>query len=330
MGHDGVSVAGGVAPYPRLVGDVGGTGARFGWIAAAGAPLVALAAASGPPAPDLAATIRAALEANGLAAPASCALGIAAAVTGDRVVMTNREWSFSTAALRHSLGVARLLVLNDFSALGHAIDTLRPDDVHVVGGGRAVPDATVALLGPGTGLGVGGLVRAPEGTAALVGEGGHGALAAGDEREAKVIALLRERFDHVSAEHVLSGPGLARLHDAVCALDGRPAEPLDAPRIVERAGTDPACRDTLRMFFAFLGAFAGDLALTLGARGGVYVAGGIVARLGVAIDHSAFRERFEAKGRRRAYLEAIPTAVILDTPALALRGADAALSRLPA
>ena len=329
MGHHGVNVAPPAAPYPRLLGDVGGTGARFAWIAAAGAPLVPLAAAPGPPAPGLEVAIRAELEANGLGLPASCALGVAAAVTADAVALTNRDWSFSIAGLRRNLGVARLLVLNDFAALGHAIDDLHPGDARPVGGGSTVAGANIALLGPGTGLGVGGRVRTSEGTTVLVGEGGHATLAAGDEREARLLALLRQRLGHVSAESVLSGPGLAHLHEAVCALDGRPCQPLDARRIVAGAETDPSCAETLATFFAFLGAFAGDLALTLGAQGGVYVAGGIVARLGDAIDRSAFRERFEAKGRRRVYLEGIATAVILDTPSLALRGADAALDRLP-
>jgi glucokinase len=325
-----VSDAATAAPYPRLLGDIGGTGARFGWVAGPGEPIVALPATKGPPASGLEAAIRAELEASGLPMPASCALGIAAAVTADRVAMTNREWTFSIADVRRSLGVARFLVLNDFAALAHAIDDLQPGDARRVGGGGTVAGGNVALLGPGTGLGVGGRVRTAEGTTVLVGEGGHATLAAEDPREARLLALLRERLGHVSAESVLSGPGLTHLHAAVCAVDGRPGQPLDARTIVANADSDPSCAETLAQFFAFLGAFAGDLALTLGARGGVYVAGGIVARLGAAIDRSAFRERFEAKGRRRAYLEGIATAVILDTPALALRGADAALGRLPA
>jgi len=323
-----VSAAPASAPYPRLLGDVGGTGVRFAWIAAADQPLFALASAA-EPATGIEPAIRGVLEANRLPLPASCALGVAAPMTGDRIEMTNRDWTFSVADLRRSLGVARLLVLNDFAALGHALDGLQPADARRVGGGGAVAGASMALVGPGTGLGVGGRLRTAEGTTGLVGEGGHATLAAGDDREAQVIALLRRRLAHASAESVLSGPGLAHLHAAVCELDGHPSEPLDARRIVERTAADPACAATVDLFFAFLGAFAGDLALTLGAQGGVYIAGGIVSRLGEAIDRSAFRERFEAKGRRRAYLEAIATSVILDTPALALRGADAALSRLP-
>jgi len=318
------------APYPRLLGDIGGTGARFAWIAAAGEPAVRLVAAAGPPAGGVEGAIRAELAANGLGMPASCALGVAAAVTGDEVALTNRDWRFSIADVRRSLGLARLLVLNDFAALAHAVDGVQPHEVRRVGRGSAVADATIALLGPGTGFGVAGRIRTPEGAAVLVGEGGHATLAAGDEREARLLALLRERHGHVSVESVLAGPGLARLHAAVCALDGLPHTPFDARGIVENRGTDPACAETIRLFFAFLGGVAGDLALTLGALGGVYVAGGIVARLGPDIDRSAFRERFEAKGRRRAYLERIPTAVLLDTPTLALRGADAALDRLPA
>lgn len=318
------------APYPRLLGDIGGTGTRFAWVAAEGAPLAPLASAPGPPAADIGTAIRAALDGNGLRSPASCAIGIAAPVSDDRIEMTNRAWAFSVADLRRDLGLARLLVLNDFAALGHAIDGLRPDDARRVGGGRSVAGANVALLGPGTGLGVAGRVRSAEGATVVVGEGGHSTLAAVDDREASLLAVLRRRLGHASAESVLSGPGLAHLHAAVCMLDASAGEPLEARDIVARVDTDPACAETLRQFFAFLGAFAGDLALTLGAQGGVYVAGGIVARLGEAIDRSAFRERFEAKGRRRAYLEGIATAVILDTPALALRGANAALDRLPA
>lgn len=315
------------APYPRLVGDIGGTGARFAWIAGAGAALVPLAAAPGPSATGLEAAIRSGLEANRLPLPASCALGVAAVVAGDRVEMTNRDWTFSLADLRQSLGLARLLVLNDFAALGHAIDELQPADVRRVGGGSIVPGANVALLGAGTGLGVGGRIRSAEGSTVLSGEGGHVTLAAADEREMALLAQLRRQLGHVSGESVLSGPGLANLHAAVCAVDGLAFHRRDARGIAEAADSDRACAATLAQFFAFLGSFAGDLALTLGARGGVYVAGGIVARLGAAIDRSAFRERFEAKGRRRAYLEQVATAVILDTPALALRGANAALDR---
>jgi len=185
----------------------------------------------------------------------------------------------------------------------------------------------MALLGPGTGLGVSGLLSTPAGPVPVVGEGGHATLAAADAGEARVLDWLRDELGHVSAERVLSGAGIVNLHRAASALAGRPAEELDAAAITARAvgGSDPVAVEAVELFLAFLGGFAGNLALTLGARGGVFIAGGIVPRLGDRIDRSLFRQRFEAKGRFRPYLEAIATRVVLDTATIALRGADAAL-----
>ena len=163
----------------------------------------------------------------------------------------------------------------------------------------------------------------------VVGEGGHVSLSAADEREDRVVAILRRRFGHASAERALSGPGLVNLYAASCELGGRPAEPLqpaDDQRRVRASAATAGCRQAVELFFGFLGSVAGDLALTLGARGGVYVAGGIVAQLGDMIAGSTFRERFEAKGRYRAYTRArFRPRVIVDASGLALRGADAAL-----
>jgi glucokinase len=205
---------------------------------------------------------------------------------------------------------------------------VRPDEVRRVGGGEAVANAPLGLVGPGTGLGVSGLLVAPGGgSVPVVGEGGHVSLSAADAVEDSVIAILRRRFGHVSAERALSGPGLVNLYAASCELGGRPIEALEPVEVTERArlGNDAGCRQAIDLFFAFLGSVAGDLALTLGARGGVYVAGGIVAQLGDEVTNSAFRERFEAKGRYSGYLARIPTAVVVDASGLALRGADAAL-----
>ena len=241
--------------------------------------------------------------------------------------MTNRDWTFSISDLQRRLGLGRLLVINDYAALAHALGGLHPDEVRRVGGGEAVAHAPLALLGPGTGLGVSGLLVAPGGRVPIVGEGGHVSLSAGDEREDRVVAILRRRFGHASAERALSGPGLVNLYAASCELGERPAEPLEPAEISARArlGGDACCRQAVELFFGFLGSVAGDLALTLGARGGVYIAGGIVAQLGDMIAGSTFRERFEAKGRYRPYLERIPTSVIVDASGLALRGANAAL-----
>jgi len=316
------------APYPRLLGDIGGTHVRFGWVQDAASAIAALDALSCDGQAGLDTAIARYLSVHGLGSPRSCAIGIAAPVGGDRVVMTNRDWTFSIADMERRLGLERLLVLNDYAALAYALVGLRPEEVRRIGGGEAVALAPLAVLGPGTGLGVSGLLVAPGGPPRpIVGEGGHVSLSAADDTEDRVVAILRRRFGHVSAERALSGPGLVNLYAASCELGGRPTEALQPEEITARArlGGDAGCRQAVDLFFGFLGSVAGDLALTLGARGGVYVAGGIVPRIVDMIAASPFRERFEAKGRYRAYLERIPTFVIGDSPGLALRGANAAL-----
>ncbi len=315
------------APWPRLVADIGGTNARLGWVASDGA---AVSNVESYPCADHAGPAEVAehyLREHRLPRPAAAAVGIATPVLGDSVSMTNLAWTFSIGNLQQRLGVERLQVLNDFAALALGLPSATAAELRQIGVGSPAEGAALALIGPGTGLGVSGLLRTPDGVVPVVGEGGHVSLSAADAEEERVIALLRRRFGHVSAERVLSGAGLANLHRALSELRRQPVEALDAASIAERAcsGSDPLCREALDRFFAFLGSVAGNLALSLGARGGVFIAGGIVPRLGRAIDASSFRERFEAKGRFRDYLAAVPTWLVLDASAIALRGADAAL-----
>jgi glucokinase len=168
------------------------------------------------------------------------------------------------------------------------------------------------LLGPGTGLGVSGLTVAGGIQTPIQGEGGHVTLPATNGREYALLAHLWRQFPHVSAERLLSGPGIELLYRSLCEVDGLPVEALSAQQITTRglAQTAGPCRNTLEQFCAWLGTVAGDLALTLGARGGVYIGGGIVPRLGGFFAQSAFRARFEAKGRYAGYLAAIPVFVI--------------------
>jgi glucokinase len=263
------------------------------------------------------------------AGPRCGAIGIANPVTGDRVQMTNHDWSFSISEVKETLGLDRFVVINDFTALALALPALTEADLHRIGSGAAKPGAALAVLGPGTGLGVSGLLPTGPGRfVPLRGEGGHVTLAASDERDSAVLQRLRSRFGHASAERAVSGPGLVNLYEATAALSGRPIETLEPSEVVARAraGNDASCVAALEMFFGFLGSTAGDLALTLGARGGVYLGGGIVRRLVPELARSTFRERFEAKGRFRGYLGAIPTFVIdsADVPA-AIIGAARAL-----
>jgi glucokinase len=318
--------------FPRLLGDIGGTHARWAWQAAAGAALEDVMVLADASCDSLYASAMAYLERSGHAHPRSAGIGIATVVTGDKVRMTNHPWSFSIAELKRSLGVERCLVINDFTALAMSLPALQASDLRAIGGGAAVAGAPIGLLGPGTGLGVSGLTPCGVGGwLPLSGEGGHVTLAASSDSEAALLAWLRTRLGHVSAERVLSGNGLVNLYQAVCAIAGATTRTLTPVQISAAAldGSDAQCAAAVSQFVAFLGNVAGNLALTLGARGGVFIGGGIVPRLGAAFDAALFRRHFESKGRFGAYLAAIPTSVIV-APAPALLGAARALDLMPA
>jgi glucokinase len=295
-----------------LVGDLGATNARFGLAAPDGAILHSNTFACGDFA-NIDAAIGAYLAQRGnLPMPRVGALAIAAVIAGDEVRMTNTPWHFSAAGLRDLLGFERLLVINDFTAAALAVPHLSSTDRMPVGGGAPVERAPIGVLGPGSGLGASGLVPSGSGWVALNGEGGHATMAPANEREDGVLRLMRRRFGHVSAERCLSGPGLVNLYNCLAVLDGVSAEPYTAAQITdpETDAGDKLRREATAMFCAMLGTVAGNLALTLGARGGVYIAGGVVPRLGTRFVESGFRERFEAKGRMRPYLATIPCYVV--------------------
>jgi len=258
----------------------------------------------------------------------AAALAIAGPVTGDRVTLTNHPWSFSIDELRGALEIEHLHVVNDFAAVAAAMPYLEADERVQIGGGEPLPDAPIGVLGPGSGLGVGGLVPTAGGWLPLPGEGGHATMAAANARERAVLDRMRARYDHVSAERVLSGPGLVDLYNTLAEIDGVPAVACTAAQITDPAACESNihCGEAVEMFCAMLGTVAGNLALTLGARGGVYVAGGIVPKLGSRFAVSAFRERFEAKGRLRPYLAQIPTYVVTH-PFPAFLGLAALLTR---
>lgn len=266
--------------------------------------------------------------------PGAAAIGIAAPVTGDRVDMTNLQWSFSVASLKAALGLQRLVVVNDFTALALALPVLADDERRRVGDGVPAQDGAWGVLGAGTGLGVGGLVAVGDGSGrhcALAGEGGHVTLAGANDWEDAILRELRRRFGHASAERALSGAGIVNLYQACAETAGKPFDALTGEQISERAraGSDTLCEQAIGLFFKLLGSVAGNLALTLGARRGVYIGGGIVPALGELIDRSDFRQRFEDKGRYAAYLSQIPTYVIEAKTPPALRGAAQALLQLP-
>ena len=299
-------------PAPLLLADIGATNARFA-LTGGGGPERTLVLPCAEFA-SLEAAVRAFLDqTHPEATPSRAAFAVAGPVTGDQVALTNLSWRFSIRALRSALGLDRLEVINDFAALALALPRLAPADRHQIGTGESVAGAPLAVLGPGSGLGASGLMPLPGGGwTPLSGEGGHVSLAPTDDRESAVLERLRRRFGPVSAERALSGPGLVNLYRAVAELEGREPAPLSAAEITQSAltGSCPLCREALELFAAFLGTVAGDLALTLGARGGVYIGGGILPRLGDVIERSAFRNRFVEKGPQRAYLAPVPTFLI--------------------
>jgi glucokinase len=246
--------------------------------------------------------------------PTRAALALAAPIVDDHVQMTNLEWSFSQISLQVGLGVRRLQILNDFEAMAWSLLDLDPDNLTQIGRGEANARGARAVLGPGSGLGVSGLVPHTDGWAAISGEGGHVTLAATNSEEAEVIGILKERFGHCSAERVLSGPGLVNLYHALSEIAGRgipKIEPDDVTSLAIKG--EPLAASTMAMFFRFLGTVASDLAVTLGARGGVYITGGIVPKVIALLAESDFRSSFESKGRYRSYMAAIPTFVITET-----------------
>lgn len=297
---------------PGLIADIGGTNARFALSQADGSVRDAVVLACRD-FPGLAAAAEAFLA--GITPPAPPrrgAMAVASPVSGDRVDMTNHSWSFSIDDVRRRLGLDDLRVINDFTAIALAIPHLGDGDRLQVGGGKAAPGAPIAVLGPGTGLGVSALIPVDGGWVPLSTEGGHVTMAPATGRESAVLAHL-QRSGHVSAERVLSGAGLVNLYGAVRALDGEAADGDVTPAgVTERAldGSCPFAAEALDMFCAMLGTVASNLCLSLGARGGVYIAGGIVPRLGTAFAESGFRRRFEDKGRFSAHLATVPTFVL--------------------
>ena len=300
-------------PLPQgLVVDVGGTNARVGlWDGAGLSDLVALRCSDYPSLAALLYDYRARILRRPL--PQRGAVAVACPVLGDNVELTNSSWSFSIEALRAEAGLKELAVVNDFEALAWSLLVLGPKQLQAIREGTADLDAPRALLGPGTGLGVGGLVGDGRTWTPLSGEGGHRDLAATSRREWQIVEALQERYGHVSGERVLSGPGLLNLHTAISALYGEKTT-LEEPHEVAEAAAQgqPAARETLQQFASWLGAIAGDLTLTLGARGGVYLGGGILPKLGAAFDRSQFLQRYLEKGRFRSYLEPVPVWLIVE------------------
>lgn len=236
------------------------------------------------------------------------------------VVWRPAPWTIREADLREVFACDGIDLMNDFAAQALSLPHLGPADLKRLGeGGTSVEDGTRAVLGPGTGLGVAGLVRGGHRRwIPIVGEGGHVDLAPSSDEEVVIFKILQERYGHVSPERVISGPGLEALYQVLTAVRGETFENRSASDITEIARSgDETARHAIHLLNAWLGAVAGDVALTLGATGGVYISGGVIPALGDLFDAASFRTRFEAKGRFEFYTRAIPTWLVTrDNPAL--------------
>jgi glucokinase len=311
----------------RLLADIGGTNVRFALLADGSSEPEQEASLVCADFRGLEEAARHYLSSVSVERITEAAFDVATAVTGDFIKLTNSPWAFSIEQTRRAFGLQRLVVINDFTALALAVPWLKPEDLRQVGGGTAVAGSALALIGAGTGLGVSGLIASGASWIPIQGEGGHTAFSPMDEREDGVLKVLRERFGHVSTERVASGPGLVNIYESLCTLDHVVARAVKPEQVTEAgvSGSDPQCAEALRMFCGILGTATANLVITLGARGGAYVGGGIVPQLGNYFAGSAFRRRFEHKGRFSKYLAEIPVWVIhADNPAL--NGLAAALN----
>jgi len=316
------------ADGPRLLADIGATHARFALETAPGVlrqtAVLRCDAFSG-----IVPLLNAYLHAHGGERIAHAAFAMANPISGDLVRMTNRDWQFSTDEVRRTMGWSTLLIVNDFTALAMALPGLGANDVLQVGGGKPAPHAVAGVLGAGTGLGVSGVIPTADGFITLGSEGGHVNFAPADEREFAILQYAWREWPHVSNERILSGPGMELVYRALAERNGVQAQApaRTAAEIVSCAleDNDTLCLEVLECFAGMLGGASANLAVTLGAFGGIFIGGGIVPRIAPWFATSPFRARFEAKGRFTDYLAQIPTYVIM-TPNPALRGVSTILS----
>jgi glucokinase len=312
---------------PNLIADIGGTNARFALVDDAESQPFEAKTLRCADYDTLVDATEAYLKQVNYPRPQQAAFSMATPVSGDQLEMTNHIWRFSIRQTRRLLGFGSLKVLNDYTALALALPHFSTNDCLQIGGDQKPQGPVMAVLGPGTGLGVSAVTKAGNLWVPLQGEGGHVSYGPLDDREAGVITIMRRKLEHVSAESLISGPGISLLYQSIATLDGIPVAPIEPKEITAMAiqRNSAVAEEAVSMFCGILGTVAGNLALTLGARGGVFIGGGIVPQLGECFSQSSFRSRFEKHGRFTQYLQKIPTHVI-QSKYPALQGAAIALS----
>ncbi len=297
-----------------LIGDIGGTNARFA-LANPESPgfsdVLELKCADFPTADD---AISHYLEVKKAGTPDAVCLAAAGPVVDEHVRVTNNHWDISAAETRADFSVEAVRLLNDFAAIAYSIPFLSVDDSINIGphDQRLLPleRFTVGILGPGTGLGVAGLVRHGDTIVPITGEGGHVGFAPETPLQAEIRNVLSERYERVSAERLVAGSGLENIYGALLVIRGETGRELPASQIFAARESNDIAAEAVDLFFEIFGQVAGDLALTLGAEDGVYIAGGIAKRYPELLKISRFRTAFENKGRHRRIMERIPTRLI--------------------
>ncbi len=302
-----------------LVADIGGTNARFALVEDTDFALLAVRNLVCADYPTIVDAIRDYLSSVSIGNPARAALSVATPVVGDNLMMTNHSWSFSVSETRQALGWDLLKVFNDYTALALSLPYIPDNQCLKVGGGEESNNQVKAAIGPGTGLGVSGLIPVGDRWLPLESEGGHVSYGPMTERESEIMQVIRKSLKHISVESLVSGPGISLIYEVITGLETSEAKKLKPGEVTRLAIEDRSLMavEALSIFCGVLGTVAGNLALTLGARGGVYIGGGIIPNMENFFVASKFRERFEQHGRFTTYLSKIPTYLIdADYPAL--------------
>ncbi|GAA3960460.1 glucokinase [Allohahella marinimesophila] len=309
-----------------LVGDIGGTNARLALVKAGEVRPSAVEILPCSEYENLDAAVVDYLRRAGVDHVTKACLAVASPVRGGQVRMTNNHWRFTIEDTRQQFDWREFKVINDFTAMALGVLHVKPEHQTRICGGSGDPARAKLVIGPGTGLGVSGLVPIRDGWVPLMTEGGHVDFAPVDDREMAILRILRARFGRVSVERILCGQGLLNLYQAHAEIDGV-AAPLNSPELITAAAleaSDPLARGALRHFCEMLGRVAGNAALTIGALGGVYICGGIVPRFVEFLAESNFRTAFEDKGRMRPLMQSTPVFVVTE-PYTGLLGAAEAL-----
>lgn len=307
-------------PFPVLIADIGGTNVRFAILSQPHSPLREFPTIQTTDYPDFHSAATATVLDSTAILPRSLLVALAGPLDAKSMKLTNADWVFEPAALRESMNLETVMTFNDFEALALSLPSLSGEQLVAVGGGEPQPRQPRVVIGPGTGLGVAGLAYGNQCYTPLAGEGGHVSLGPETERDYRIWPNLERLHGRISGEALLSGNGLARLCRGVARTDGHESGRYQSGADVTSAAAegDPVANEALDLFLTYLGRLAGDLALIFLAKGGVYIAGGIVPRMPERLAASPFREAFEAKAPHRSILEAIPTYLIVEPkPAVA-------------